>query len=54
MIKKEAIATENNDLAFEHAVEIFTMVAKASTQSKYIKLSCLILACHLKGKKPSF
>ena len=28
MIKKEAIATENNDLAFEHAVEILAMVKK--------------------------
>ena len=44
MIIKEEITTENNDLTLEHAVEILTMVEKASTQSKYMKLSCLLLA----------
>ena len=53
---RKRLLTENNDLTFERAVEIATMVEKASTQAKHMKLPDSRPSAgihHLKGKQPS-
>ena len=51
---RKRLLTENNDLTFERAVEIATMVEKASKQAKHMKLPDSRPSAgihHLKGKQ---